>query len=275
MAASAIAGPIGYNDAMSIGDKKKPLAVVVIPTYNETDNIKKLIPLLFGDTFGRIPDWTIDVLVVDGDSPDGTADIVRDFARTYSGLFLVKENGKNGIGSAYLQGFDYAVRQLKADVVIEFDSDFQHPLSTIKTLLQKIDDGYDYVLGSRNIAGGSEPEGRNRLRTFFTDVGGFLARLILFFPSKYFYSVTDPTTGLKATRVKGCLDHLGLSEAHLYSKKFGYKVQLLSETLATGAKYSEIPLNFDNRYAGISKFEKGTAFDILSSCLRTRLHSKL
>jgi dolichol-phosphate mannosyltransferase len=87
-----------------------------------------------------------------------------------------------------------------------------------------------------------------------------------------FWQVTDTTTGLKATRVKGFMNKLNLDPNHLHSKKFGYKIQLLSETLHLGAKYKEIPLAFDDRYAGVSKFESTTMFEVLLACIKTRLH---
>lgn len=248
-----------------------PTAVVVIPTYNEVENIRKLIPILCSDIFPKISKWNMRVVVVDGNSPDKTAEEVVLLAKTYPNVEVIKESKKNGIGSAYMEGFAYSIKNLNADVVIEFDADFQHPPETLITIMSKVDEGFDYVIGSRVVSGGSEPAGRNIFRTFLTEFGGFTASFILFFPGKYFSRVTDPTSGLRATRVKGVLDKLDLSPTHLYSKQFGYKLQLLSETLVTGARYAEIPLNFGHRMAGVSKFEAGTAFDILKTCIKTRM----
>ena len=103
-----------------------------------------------------------------------------------------------------------------------------------------------------------------------TEGGGLLARFILFFPFKHFFDVTDPTTGLKVTRVKGFVDHMDLSTAHFYSRKFGYKVQWLLETLDIGARFKEVPLKFANREAGASKFESDTTTEILISCIKSR-----
>jgi dolichol-phosphate mannosyltransferase len=174
------------------------------------------------------------------------------------------------LGSAYADGFKYAMEQLKADFVFEFDADFQHPPETIPSMLQAMDDGYDYVIGSRKIRGGAEPEGRDFIRTIMTEGGGFVARFILFFPFKHFWDVTDPTTGLKVTRVKGFVDKMDLSPDHFYSRKFGYKVQWLAETLSMGAKFKEVPLKFANRTEGASKFESDTTNEILISCVKTR-----
>jgi dolichol-phosphate mannosyltransferase len=262
----------GITKEGSMADKK-PRVAIVIPTYNEAENIGKLIERLALGIFPKLPGFDLNILIVDGGSTDNTAGIVEKITTESSNVRLIREAKKDGIGSAYLKGFNYAINDLKADIVVEFDGDFQHPPEMIPIILEKISSGYDYVLGSRCIAGGSEPRGRNQFRVFLTHFGGLLARFILFFPGKKFRTVTDPTTGLRATRVKGCLDRLDLRKEHLYSKKFGYKVQLLSETLATGARYAEVSLEFGNRMSGESKFEKGTAWDIFSACVRTRLKS--
>lgn len=254
---------------------KRPLAVIIIPTYNEAENIRRLIPILKTKIFPKIIDWRMALLVVDGHSPDGTGKVVEDLARIYPNLYLIKEGNKDGLGAAYLRGFKYLIQELRADVAIEFDADFQHPPEIIPGLLEKIAAGYDYVLGSRNIPGNFQPAGRDPLRLFLTNFGGYLTRLILFFPGRYFSRITDPTTGLKATRVKGVLDRLDLRREHLFSKKFGYKVQLLSEILALNVKYAEIPLKFGKRLAGESKFEKGTVGEILLACLKTRWRSRI
>lgn len=246
-------------------------AVLVIPTYNEADNIGKMIEYLNTKTFPSLPKkWDMKILVVDGNSPDGTGKVVEEKSKKYANTFLYKETSKDGLGAAYLKGFKYAMKELKANYIFEFDADFQHPPETIPSMLEAMDEGYDYVIGSRKIKGGAEPEGRDFMRMMMTEVGGFAARFILFFPFKHFWDLTDPTTGLKVTRVKGFVDHLDMSFDHLHSKKFGYKVQLLSETLALKAKFKEVPLKFANREAGASKFESDTTTEILLSCIKTR-----
>lgn len=256
---------------MSNGVPKTRVAIV-IPTYNEAGNIGRLLLRLADHIFPLLPLHDLHIIVVDGNSSDGTAGIVEELMQTRPFIHLIREAAKSGIGAAYLEGFSYAMKSLAADAVVEFDADFQHPPEIIPALLGKIDQGYDYVLGSRRIPDASEPADRDFLRRFLTRAGGLLARLILFFPGRHFREVTDPTTGLKATRVRDILDRLDLRPDHLYSKKFGYKVQLLSETLRTGARYAEIPLNFQNRAAGSSKFSSDTTWEILLACLRTRFN---
>lgn len=247
---------------------KLQTAVIVIPTYNEAENIGKMIEYLNEKTFPKIEKgsagWRMHILVVDGNSPDGTGKVVEKLSQKYKNTHLLTETSKDGIGAAYLKGFRYAIDKLNADFVFEFDADFQHPPETIPVMLKAMDEGYDYVIGSRKIKGGSNPKGWGFKRVFFSEVGGFVARFMMFFPFKNFFRVTDPTTGLKVTRVKGFIDKINLDwkDGHLLTKSFGYKLQLLFETLKMGAKFKEIPLQFHVRDAGESKIEAKTAKDI-------------
>lgn len=249
---------------MSTTNRQRECAVIVIPTYNEADNIGKMIEYLNTKTFPSLDKkWDMKVLVVDGNSPDGTGKVVEDKAKKYKNTFLYKETSKDGLGAAYLKGFKYAMEELKADYVFEFDGDFQHPPETIPVMLAAMDEGYDYVIGSRKIEGGSNPKGWGFKRVFFSEVGGFVARFLMFFPFKNFFKVTDPTTGLKVTRVKGFVDRMDMDyKNHLLTRSFGYKLQLLFETLKMGAKFKEVPLEFHVRNAGESKIEASTAKDI-------------
>jgi len=247
---------------------KKSRAVIIIPTYNEAKTIGKMADHLFTKIFPKIKNWECHVLVVDDTSPDGTAKIVEEKQKKYKNLHLHLNPEKKGIGYAYVVGFKTAMKKLKADVVIEFDADFQHPPDTIPVLLKKIDQGYDYVMGSRKIEGGSNPKGWGFKRVFFSEVGGLAARFIMFFPFKYFFKVTDPTTGLKASRVKGFVDKIDMK--NLYSFKFGYKFEFLYQMLGLGAKFTEIPLQFGLRTLGESKISQNTAKDILRSVILLR-----
>lgn len=243
-------------------------AVVVIPTYKEAGHIGKMIDHLFTITFPKIKNWNCFLLIVDGNSPDGTPEIVRDKKKKYKNLELLLETKKEGIGAAYVKGFRKAISGLKADVVIEFDSDFQHPPKTIPAMLQEIDNGADYVLGSRKIEGGSNPKGWGFKRLFFSEFGGFVARVILFFPTKNYFRITDPTTGLKASRVKGFVDSLEMD--NLISRSFGYKLEFLKKMVDKGARTIEIPLRFGLRATGESKIEPQTAKDIFRTVFLLR-----
>lgn len=248
--------------------EKHPIAVVIIPTYNEAGTIGEMIDTLCGKIFPQIKDWQCKLLVVDDTSPDGTYKIVQNKQKEFNNLELYLNPTKAGIGGAYVKGFRYAMSILKADVVIEFDADFQHPPKDIPILLNEINAGYDYVLGSRKIKGGSNPKGWGFKRVFFSEAGGFVARFVLFFPGKNFFKITDPTTGLKASRVKGFVDTMDMD--HLYSKRFGYKLEFLYKMVQLGAKVKEIPLQFGLRTKGESKIEPQTAKDVFRSVFLLR-----
>ena len=250
-----------------MSDKQK--AVVVIPTYNEAETIGEMIDHLIKKTFPKIDNWQMELLIVDDTSPDGTYKIVQDKQKKYDNLHLLLNPDKVGIGGAYVKGFKHAMNKLSADVIIEFDGDFQHPPQSIPKLLKKIEQGADYVLGSRKIKGGSTPKGWGFKRRFFSSIGGLIARSILFLPSKIFFKITDPTTGLKASRVKGFVDKMDMD--NLYSQNFGYKLEFLYKMVKLGAKVEEIPLKFNLRKAGESKITPKTSKDIFRTVILLRL----
>ncbi len=250
----------------------KQTVVIVIPTYNEAESIGKMITHLFTKTFPKIDGWHCKLLVVDDTSPDGTYKIVEEMKSKYPDLHLYLNKEKMGIGYAYVVGFKEAMEKLGADVIIEFDGDFQHPPETIPEMLKEIDGGADYVLGSRKVKGGSNPDGWGFKRVFFSEVGGLVARLVLFFPFKMFFKITDPTTGLKASRVKGFVDKMDMD--HLYSLRFGYKLEFLYQMIKLGAKVKEIPLRFGLRQMGESKISPNTAKDVFRSVFLLRWNDK-
>ena len=131
--------------------------VIVVPTYNEAKNIGRLIEAL-DEEFGNIPSHELNLLVVEGNSPDGTADVVREKMKKYKFVHLLMEEKKAGLGAAYVYGFKYAMKEMGADVLIEMDADLQHDPKEIKNFIKQIDDGYDYVIGSRFVKGGSIPK---------------------------------------------------------------------------------------------------------------------
>lgn len=247
----------------------KQHVVIVIATYNEADSVTPMMATLFNDIIPTIKNWKCSILVVDDTSPDGTYKIVKELQSKYPDLHLLVNPEKKGMGNAIVKGFHYAMDTLKADVLVEFDCDFQHPPSDIPKLMAEIDNGYDFVIGSRKIAGGSVPESWGMKRKFFTYVGGFTSRFIMFFPFKPFFQVTDPTTGLRASRVKGFVDQINLD--NLYSLKFGYKIELLFRMISLKAKFKEIPLRFGLRETGESKIASDTAKDILFVSIKCRL----
>src|SRR5687767_9150889 len=131
--------------------------VVIIPTYNEKENIERLIPILEEEIFPKIKKHEFHILVVDDNSPDGTADAVKTLAKKYSNIKL-NEGENKGLGAAYVRGMKYAVDEMKADVVFEFDADHSHDPTKIPVFMDKIDEGFDMVIGTRYSQGGSIPK---------------------------------------------------------------------------------------------------------------------
>lgn len=253
-----------------MASKNKPTVVVIIPTYNEADTIGDMITHLFTKTFPTIKDYQMHLLVVDDTSPDGTYKIVKSHQKKYQNLHLLTNPKKAGIGYAYIVGFKHAMTKLKADFIFEFDGDFQHPPKMIPQMLEQATQGFDVVIGSRKIKGGSNPKGWGFKRVMFSELGGLVARFILFFPGKNFLKVTDPTTGLRLTRVKGFLDQVDFD--HFYSLEFSYKLQLLYQLISLKPKFKELPLQFGLREKGESKIKGSTLIDSLRTAFLTRIN---
>ena len=229
--------------------------VIIIPTYNERENIGKTLDKVFKYT-KLIKNHDFHVLVVDDNSPDGTGDVVKTYQKKYKNIELITGN-KQGLGVAYSRGMKYAMNKMNADVVFEFDADGQHDPIYIKDFMQKIDEGYDYVLGSRYVKGGSIPKEWGTHRKFISYFGSLFARIILGTPQ-----VKDYTGGYKASRVKGFLDSIDLD--YLLSKRYAYKITLLHRMLKKGAKTTEIPIHFKSRE---KNFSKSTIEDLFDSFL--------
>lgn len=220
--------------------------VVIIPTYNEQKIITQLIDAVEAE-FKSISNHQISILVVDGNSPDGTAVAVRAKMPIYKNIELLIEREKRGLGMAYIAGMRYAVEKMGADAFIEFDGDFQHNPKDIKRLIVELDNGYDYVIGSRYVAGGAIPQKWAWYRKFLSWFGGWFIKFMLKLPTN------DNTSGLKLTRVKNFFDKLPLEEDKILSRRHAYKIHLLSEMIRLGAKVKEIPIKFLERTGGASK----------------------
>lgn len=219
--------------------------VVILPTYNEAENISPLIDILEEEF--KLISHQMQILVVDDDSPDGTADIVREKIGQYGNIELLIGQ-KEGLGAAYIRGMKYAMKKMGAEVVIEMDADFQHDPKDIKRLMLAIDQGCDYVLGSRFIAGGSIPKEWSLKRKFLSVLGNLFTRLVL-----GLWQIHDFTTGFKASRVRGFLDRINLDQ--VFSKSYAYKIHLLYQMIGLGARVKEVPIQFAPREKGSSKMD--------------------
>lgn len=229
--------------------------VVVMPTYNEKDNIGRMIDELVGKVFPKIKDHKMLLLVVDDKSPDGTGEIVRQKAKKYKSIFLV-EGEKAGLGAAYARGFSHAIDKLHADAVMEMDADFQHDPNDLPRFVAEFDKGYDYIIGSRYISNGSIPKEWTIDRKILSIGGNLIYQVSLFI-----WDVHDFTTGFRLARVKGFLGEIDFSK--VFSKSFSYKTRLLYEMKKRGAKVKEIPIKFNLRTEGESKQTTNSILDAL------------
>ncbi|MBD3366140.1 glycosyltransferase [candidate division WWE3 bacterium] len=238
--------------------------VIVIPTYNERENIQKLIPAV-EDVLTEVPEkHEVSILVVDGNSPDGTGEVVEQFSEEYPNVHLLLENEKNGLGAAYVYGFKYAMNEMDADVIIEMDADFQHDPADLPRFIKAIEEGADYVIGSRFVKGGSIPKDWAFYRKFLSWGGSLFSKVVL-----GIFSVNDFTTGYKASRVKGFVDKMDLDA--ILSQGFAYKIDLLHRMHRLGSKIKEIPIDFALREEGDSKMEGNNMLDSLRVVLTLRL----
>jgi dolichol-phosphate mannosyltransferase len=236
--------------------------VVIIPTYNEKVNMERMIPVLEDEVFPKITKDQMYILVADDKSPDGTADVIRDYMKKYKNLELL-EGEKKGLGAAYVRAMHYAMDEMQADAVIEFDADFQHDPHDIPRLVAAYDAGYDYVIGSRYVPGGAIPKEWGFHRKFLSYFGSLFARVVWL----KFY-VHDMTSGYKLSRTS-YLKKVDLD--HLLSKYYAYKMHILHDMLNLHAKVKEVPIIFYERKEGSSKISRKDLFDSFYVVLMLRI----
>jgi dolichol-phosphate mannosyltransferase len=221
--------------------------VIVMPSYNEAENMPRMIEELFEKEFPQIKEAEMHLLVVDDNSPDGTGKIVEEKEKKYDKLHLLTGE-KKGLGWAYIRGFKYAMEKPGADAVMEMDADFQHPPRFVKDMVRAYLDGAEYVIGSRYIKGGSVPKEWALSRKLVSFFGNLFIRLVLLRPKLH-----DLTTGFRLMKVKGVLDKIDLD--HLMEpERFAYKVDLLYQCIKNSKKTVEVPLEFAPRIKEKSKF---------------------
>ncbi len=216
--------------------------VLVIPTYNERENIQILLDAL--RVAAKSVSHTMTYLIVDDTSPDGTAQVVREYAKKYTNVKIIVGK-KEGLGKAILRGMKYAVNELTADVVMQMDADLSHDPTKLPLFLEKIDKGYDFVVGSRYIPGGSIPSNWGLHRKIFSIVANLFVRIGLGFPS-----VHDWTGGYRAYRKKYVTeleDQMGQYSGYVF------QIAFLHKSIKLGARVGEVPFHFTDRQYGISK----------------------
>lgn len=217
--------------------------IVVLPTYNEKDNITKILPAILRQQY-FLKRYNLSVLVVDDFSPDGTGKIVKKLSQSNSSIKLITGK-KEGLGAAYVRGFTHAINHLDADILIEIDADFSHDPNVIPRLISEIEEGYDFVIGSRYIEGGELAEEWSYARRINSKIGNLVARYITGLTA-----IQDCTSGYRAIRVKALKK---ISIKKLNSKGYVFQVSLLFEMCKAGAKVKEIPIHFKDRVHGKSK----------------------
>ncbi|MDI6903473.1 MAG: polyprenol monophosphomannose synthase [Methanocellales archaeon] len=236
-------------------------ACIILPTYNEKENIGDLLNALLKE-FGHIKDFDMCVLVVDDNSPDGTSEIVKEYTKKHSNIFLLKRDKKEGLGAAYVAGFEYAIDKLGADIVFEMDADSSHAPKHIPKFLEEIDNGSDFVIGSRYIDGGGTPDWTFKRRAISYG-GNLIGRIIAGMKG-----VRDCTSGYRAikTSLLRKIDFNSINE-----KGYAFQLSLLHAALNRGAKLREIPIVFHDRRRGASKLEISDLLEFIKTAIRLRL----
>jgi dolichol-phosphate mannosyltransferase len=212
--------------------------LVVLPTYNELENLPRLVPRLLA------LDPVLDILVVDDASPDGTGAVADQLARADPRIRVLHRAGKQGLGTAYLAGFHQAL-QSGYGRVVEMDADFSHRPADLPRLLQATagPTGADVAIGSRLVPGGAVI-GWSALRHAVSQGGSLLARLLLGLP------IRDCTSGFKCFR-REALEALDLTSVR--SSGFAFQVELNHACARAGLRLVEVPITFRDRVRGASK----------------------
>lgn len=218
-------------------------AVIILPTYNEEGSIASVITQVY-EQQKKTAVWEIYILVVDSYSSDKTAEIVRSLQKKYRTLHLI-ETKKEGLGKAYLNGFAYSLEKLNAYVVMEMDADLSHDPNDIPRFLKKIEEGADFVIGSRYMKGGSIPHDWGFHRKLFSIMGNLVIRFG-FMRLKN----TEWTNGFRAIKswiIKSAYNHIKNYSGYVF------QVAFLDYAITNHAKVVEIPTHFKDRKTGISK----------------------
>lgn len=218
--------------------------VHIIPTYNEKENIERMVSVLT-EVAKKTPGYTHAILFVDDFSPDGSGELVKQIQKKNDNVYLL-EKKKEGLGRALIMGYDYAIKKLHADIVIPNDADFQWDPEDIPKLIKKIDEGYDVVVASRHVAGG-KVVGWN----WFRNLNHEFSNSLLAWWIAGVKEVHDHAGNFKAIRVKGVLDKVPLRK--MQNAGFSFQLHILYELSKTGAKFVEVPVIFHERRFGKSK----------------------
>ena len=238
--------------------------IVIIPTYNERDNIIQILDRLH-EVMKKVHSYKISYLIVDDNSPDGTTDAVYAYTNKHYDTYCITGK-KEGLGKALLRGLSYGVGTLHADRIIQMDADLSHDPAVIPKFLEAFRKGSDFVVGSRYIPGGSIPEHWGIHRKIYSIVGNTIVRYGL-----GRLEVHDWTGGYRA------YDKKYYERAKEGMQKYGgyvFQIAFLYKALVNGACISEVPIHFTDRMFGRSKIAPTEyIIDILSYIFTTRIRT--
>ena len=232
-------------------------SIVIIPTYNEKENIEKIIRAVFK------LEKKFNILVIDDGSPDGTAQIVHNLIKTEFSdrLFIIERSGKLGLGTAYITGFKWALEH-GYEYIIEMDADFSHDPNDLPRLYAAThDEGYDVAVGSRYVSG-------------VNVVNWPIGRVLMsYFASKYVRAVTgfhvhDTTAGFVCYR-RRVLETIPLDMIRL--KGYAFQIEMKYTSFKIGFKIKEVPVIFVNRREGTSKMSGGIFSEAFFGVIRLRM----
>ena len=231
-------------------------SLVIIPTYNEKENIVRMIETVFS-----LPQ-PFDLLIVDDGSPDGTADLVEEQQSRYPGrLHLLQRGGKKGLGTAYLDGFRWGLQHPRYGFFFEMDADFSHNPSDLARLRQACaEGGADVAVGSRYTRGG-KLENWPWDRILLSYGASLYVRMVTWMPVK------DPTAGFICYR-RGVLEAIDFDKIRFIGYAFQIEMKFAAQQL--GFKIKEVPITFMDRLEGTSKMHKSIIEEAIFGVLQIR-----
>ncbi|MEZ0323491.1 MAG: polyprenol monophosphomannose synthase [Hydrogenothermaceae bacterium] len=222
-----------------------PKSLIVLPTYNEADNINKVLENLLNFNF-------IDILVVDDNSTDGTAEIVKDWIKKTDRINLLQRPAKLGLGTAYIAGFKWGL-QREYDLFFEMDCDLSHNPADIPRFIDKINEGYDVVIGSRYMNNTISVVGWDFKRLLLSKFANWYAITIL-----GLRELSDITSGFRCYRRK-VLETVALDK--IKSNGYSFQIEMAYKAYKLGFKVGEIPIIFYERNGGSSKMSRKIAIE--------------
>jgi len=233
-------------------------SLVIIPTYNEKENVENIIRAVFS------LDKDMDVLIIDDGSPDGTAQIVKELLPVFKNrLFLEERSGKLGLGTAYIHGFKWALDR-KYQYVFEMDADFSHnPKDLLRLYAAANEEGVGMSVGSRYVRGG-KLENWPMSRIFISFGASLYVRMITWMPVK------DPTAGFVCYR-REVLQRLDFNKIRFIG--YAFQIEMKFATRSLGYKIKEVPITFTDRIEGVSKMSGGIVKEAVLGVLKMKWRS--